>query len=60
MDGKPWLRPGLAEELKRDAEAKEVLRQEYAELWEDRHAAQLEATCCVEAAYVSRVERSYG
>jgi len=35
-DGRPWLRPGLAEEIKRDAEAKEMLREEYAELMEDR------------------------
>jgi DNA-directed RNA polymerase II subunit RPB1 len=37
VDGKAWLRPGLAEELKRDAESKEVLRQEYQELQDDRY-----------------------
>ena len=37
-DGRSWLRPNLAEELKRDAEAKETLRQEYADLMEDRLA----------------------
>ena len=35
-DGKTWLRPGLADELKRDAEAKEILRQEYEDLCADR------------------------
>ena len=37
-DGKPWLRPGLADELKRDADAKETLRQEYQDLMDDRLA----------------------
>jgi len=37
-DGKPWLRPGLAEELKRDADSKEVLRMELEDLWHDRRS----------------------
>jgi len=34
--GQPWMRPGLAEELKRDPLAKEELRQEFEQLLEDR------------------------
>ena len=36
QNGKPWLRPGLADELRRDSEAKEGIRQEYEQLLEDR------------------------
>ena len=35
-DGKPWLMPGLADELRRDAFAKEELRKEFEALEEDR------------------------
>jgi DNA-directed RNA polymerase II subunit RPB1 len=34
--GQPWMRPGLAEELKRDPAAKEELRLEFEQLLEDR------------------------
>ena len=35
-NGKPWLQPGVVDELRRDAGAKEGLRQEFEQLLEDR------------------------
>ena len=36
VNGRPWLRPGLAEEIKRSSDIKEALRQEYEEIKSDR------------------------